>query len=226
MAISPGSKAVVESLSNHITELHAEWKVLLQLYGVGKERTDFLFGVAGSFFDTVYRTLIRDILLGIARLTDPARTGPKTKKKGAVKPKTNLVLERLARLPEVRTHSELLAAVRAKLAEIKTKSAAIRDYRNKYLAHLDLRAALGPTSDVLPGIKRQDIQAVLDDFAELFNFVGSRLGEPAIMFTNVSLIGGPKALVKHLEDAKTWRSLPPGKRQALLGEIVGASGSG
>lgn len=167
MPLSPESEKVVEALWKHITELHAEWKSLLQLFGVSQAQSDFLNKVAGAFFDTVYQTLIRDILLGISRLTDPLSTAGKD----------NLVLERLATLPEVQADSALSTKVAVKLSEVKGKATSIRDYRNKYLAHLDLAASLGPGSDVLPGIKRLDIDAVLDGFADLFNLIEQALRE-------------------------------------------------
>lgn len=203
MTLSPDSEKLVDALWKHITELHAEWKSLLHLFGVSQAQSDSLNKVAGAFFDTVYRTLIRDILLGISRLTDPLSTVGKD----------NLVLERLAALPEVQADSALSSKVAAKLREVKVKAASIRDYRNKYLAHLDLAASLGPGSDVLPGIKRQDIDAVLEGFADLFNLIEQTLRDSTVMFKEVSIHGGPQSLLRHLQDAQSWRALPFAERR-------------
>jgi hypothetical protein len=201
MALSADSAKVVEALWRHITELHSEWKILLELFGVSQAQSDFLNNNAAAFFDTVYDTLIRDILLGVSRLTAPLSTAGKD----------NLVLERLALLPEVRGDAALSSKVAAQLAAVKAQAVSIRDYSNKYLAHLDLAASLGPGSDVLPGIKRQDIDAVLQGIADLFNLIH----DGPVMFKWVTLHGGPKALLKRLHDAQSWRSLPWNERSAL-----------
>lgn len=205
MALSHNSARIVDALWNHITELHAELKTLLQLFGVTQEQSDFLNKAAGAFFDTVYRTLIRDILLGISRLTDPLATAGKD----------NLVLARLELLPEVTADAALSAKVSAKLADVKTKAGPIRDYRNKYLAHLDLAVSIAPGSEVLPGIRRQDIDAVLEAISELFNLIEQNLRDRTVMFKDVSIIGGAESLLRHLEDAQSWRRLPPTERLRL-----------
>jgi len=205
LPLSEESEKVFDALWKHITELHAEWKSLLQLFGVSQAQSDFLNKFAGAFFDTVYRTLIRDILLGISRLTDPLSTARRD----------NLVLERLATLPEVQEDSALSSKVAAKLSEVKAKATSIRDYRNKYLAHLDLEASLGSGSDVLPGIRRQDIDAVLDGFADLFNLIEQALRGSTVMFNEVAINGGPESLLRHLEDAQSWKGLPLAERRRL-----------
>jgi len=205
MSLSADSEKIVVAIWNHITELHAEWKILLALFGASQAQSDFLNKVAGAFFDTVYQTLIRDILLGISRLTDPLSTAGKD----------NLVLERLAQLPEVVADSTLSSKVTAKLTEVKAEARPIRDYRNKYLAHLDLDASLGPGPDVLPGIKRQDIDVVLQGFSDLFNLIEQTLRGPTVIFRKVSIFGGPQDLLRHLEDAQSWRALPFEERRRL-----------
>lgn len=203
MTLSTDSEQFIGALWKHITELYVEWNSLLRLFGVSQAQSDFLNRIAGGFFDTVYRALIRDILLGISRLTDPLSTAGKD----------NLVLERLVTLPEVMADSVLSSSVATKLSEVRDKASSIRSYRNKYLAHLDLAASLGPGSDVLPGIKQQDIDAVLEGFSELFNLIERSLRGSLVKFERVSIHGGPESLLKHLEEARLWRTLPRAERQ-------------
>jgi hypothetical protein len=198
MALSPTSEDTVNALWKHIAELHEEWKVLIELFGVSQEQSDLLNSSAGAFFETVYRTLMRDILLGISRLTDPLTTVGKD----------NLVLERLTGLPEVHMAQPLLSSVSAKLDEVKSLAVPIRDYRNKYLAHLDLGAALAPSPEVLPGIKRPDVEGVLLAMADLFNLISQPLRDTTVVFKDVAIMGGHRALLKCLDDARVLRSLP------------------
>ena len=198
MALSAESAKLVEAIENQITELHTEWKMLLQLFGVSREQSEFLKEVAGGFFETVYNTFVRDILLGIARLTDPCSTHRKD----------NLVLKRLTGLAELRANPELLAKVTAKLADVNSKVGAIRDYRHKSLAHLDLVSSLEPGSDVLPGITRQDIDTVLKGFEELLHLVELNFRGTSSDIKKAVLFGGAEDLLSHLKDARSWRGLP------------------
>jgi len=172
MAISADSEAVLHSLQDYVTELHEEWKTLLALFGSGERNFELVNSTAGAFFETVYRTMIRDILLGVARLTDPLQTAGKP----------NLVLERLTLLPEVLAVPSIGARVAAQLADVKGKAQPFRDYRNKYLAHLDLPTSLAPVGDVLPGIQRENVDTVLDAMSTLFNMVDGPLRDRFVMF--------------------------------------------
>ncbi len=213
MALSEDSTRVVDALWNHVSELHAEWKTLMQLFGVSAEQSQHLNTVAGALFDTVYRALLRDVLLGISRLTDALKTGGKD----------NLVLERLQLLGEVEADAALSATVAEKIADVRVKASSIRDYRNKYVAHLDLVAALGPGSSVLPGINRSDVDAALEAMADVFNAVEQGLRDRTVMFKDISIIGGAESLLRHLEDAQSWRGLPRSKRLRLTRFVHGAN---
>jgi hypothetical protein len=58
------------ALDHEVAWLHAKWNQYRQLYGRSPERVAFLNKVAGHFFGVVQRTLMEDILLHLARLTD------------------------------------------------------------------------------------------------------------------------------------------------------------
>ena len=205
MPLSSESTQVVDKLEDYITELHVEWKVLLQLFGSGDQQSKFLNRVAACFFDTTYRTFIRDIILGVARLTDPLKTGGQE----------NLVLDRLADLSEVNADVSLKAQVTAKLAEIKTAAEPFRAYRHKHLAHLDLQVSLQDAGDILPGIKKQNLDSTLALFVELLNLIEGRLRNRAVDFKGVATPGDAQALLRNLEDAQAFRQLSAGEKDRL-----------
>ena len=205
MAISAGSEAILHSLQGYVTELHEEWKTLIALFGSGDQTVQLLNKTAGALFETVYRTLMRDILLGVARLTDPLQTAGQD----------NLVLERLTLLPEVCADPSIRASVAAKLVDVKNKAKSFREYRHKYLAHLDLPTSLAPTGDVLPGIKREDVDGVLEEIATLFNMVDGPLRGRHVMFKDVAVHGGTPHLLRALEDAQALKELPLAERARL-----------
>ncbi|MBI4537085.1 MAG: hypothetical protein HY712_03910 [candidate division NC10 bacterium] len=203
---SAESAATLDALEDYITELHEEWKILLELFAAGDETSKLLNDTAGALFETLYRVLIRDILLGVARLTDPLKTAGKD----------NLVLERVTLLPEVVADTALSRAAAEILDEIKALATPFRDYRNKYLAHLDLPTSLSPSGDVLPGIKRQDVDAVVTAFAKLFNRVDGPLRDRHVVFKDVTIFGGPNSLLRACDDARTWRSVPASERRKIV----------
>lgn len=212
MGLSQPSEKIVDALGRQITELHAEWKTLIALFGTSEEQSRFLNEVAGVFFDTVYRALLRDVLLGISRLTDrPSTTG-----------KDNLVLECLCQLPEVAADETLRSTVTEKLAEIKSNSHGIREHRHKYLAHLDLNVALDRNLDLLGGLKRRDVERVLDGIAEIFNVIEQSHRDRTVMFGHVSIHDGAETLLRHLDDARSWRALDPAERRRLMPSGRGA----
>ena len=137
MVVSAESHAVLSALHSYITDVHQEWKTLIELFWSGDTRAKLLHRTASGFFDTVYRAILRDVLLGIARLNDPRKTAGQD----------NLVLERLLHLPEVVADATLCATVMDQFAEVRQRVKLFRDYRHKYLAHLDLLTSLQATDD-------------------------------------------------------------------------------
>ncbi len=203
---SSESAAILDSLKGYITELHEEWATLKELFASGDDTVKLLNDTASALFETIYHVLIRDILLGIARLTDPLKTGNKD----------NLVLERISQLPEVMADPSLVSASSKILVEINALATPFRDYRNKHLAHLDLPTALKPSGEVIPGIKLQDIDAVLAAFANLFNIVDGPLRDRPVLFEYIMIMGGPKSLIRACADSRTWRSLPLSERTKIF----------
>jgi hypothetical protein len=160
IVVSAESEAVLSALHNYISDVHQEWKTLIELFGSGDQRAKLLHHTANGFFDTVYQALLRDVLLGIARLCDPLKTAGQD----------NLVLERLLQLPEILGAPELLDNLTRQFAEIKAQAKPFREYRHKYLAHLDLLTSVQAVDDGA-GFKREDVGSVLAAIAKLFNMV-------------------------------------------------------
>jgi hypothetical protein len=142
--------SVFNLLQNDVTWLHARWKQYRQLYARSPERVDFLNKVAGHFFGVLQNTLYEDVLLNLARLTDPPRSGPGQE---------NLSLRKLPLLiadPALRSEVEALVKSALKASE------GARTWRNKHIAHRDLALALASSSDPPGAPSRAEIAAALD----------------------------------------------------------------
>src|SRR5258708_12709460 len=102
--------------------------MLMGLFG-GGERTEILLNdTAGAFFESIYQVLMRDFVFSVSALTDPTKTAGKN----------NLVIAQVCQLPEGIANRTLAAEVARLLEKGRLRIGPLRDYRNKYVAHLDL----------------------------------------------------------------------------------------
>lgn len=85
-----------------------------------------------------------------------------------------------------------------------------------YLAHLDLPTSLALSGDVLPGIRQEDVDAMLAAFARLFNRVDGPLRDRYVLFKDVVEIGGPKNLIEALRNSEAWRSVLGSEQKMIL----------
>ncbi len=202
--VSAESEAVLTALHGYITDVHQEWKTLIELFGSGDKKARLLSRTASGFFDTVYWALLRDVLLGIARLTDPLKTGRQD----------NLVLERLLKLPEVVADATLCTTATKQFEEVKEQAKPFRDYRHKYLAHLDLLTSVQVT-DATAGIKREHVEPMLASIAKMFNTVDGPVRDRYVLFDRVATLRGTDHLLVALEDAEAFAELPSRDRHKL-----------
>src|SRR5262245_7120359 len=99
--------------------LSEKWADYLTLYGTNESRVSLLNNAAPTFFGRIQNVMWGDILLSLARLTDPPETGPFRR--------TNLTLKAL---PRFLGDSCLELSVAAVLADIDVKAKFCRDWRN------------------------------------------------------------------------------------------------
>lgn len=62
---------------NEVAWLYIKWSEYDELFGKKPSRVDLLNDAAPTFFHIVQDCLFRDVILHIARLTDPPKTGGK-----------------------------------------------------------------------------------------------------------------------------------------------------
>ena len=150
-----------EALWQEITWLHAMWNAFHELYATSESNVELLNQSAPGFFSMCRYVLLRDILLGISRVTDPAQTGKKD----------NLSLERLANHIDQSTHSQLKAEIEQDLAVAKDRCSFARESRNRVIAHNGLLAILHGPANPLPEITKQKIEEALQIICEIMNKV-------------------------------------------------------
>lgn len=174
-------------LSQEIVHLHFKWQEFIRLFGEDPANIDILNQAAPLFFKTVQDIWIQDIMLHIARLTDPPESGRKGK--------TNFTL---MRLPQLIDKPELNKQITEKLEDLKSKIQRLRDWRNRRIAHRDLELMFGGSS-LLPTVGRQYLEEVLQAIRDVMNTIENKYMGSSTYFEDVTTQGSVRSLLFYLE---------------------------
>ena len=175
-------------LYQELAWLHIKWQQFRDLFGKDPARIELLNSIAPLFFYYLQQTLYDDVLLHLARLTDPPRSFGRE----------NLTVRRL---PELIAHPALSDEVATLLDQLSEKCDFARQLRNRRLAHADLLTARRQNAVPLPPESRQSVEEALDAFRTLLNrlevhFCESELGYAIGAETEP---GGAEEMVYYLE---------------------------
>lgn len=149
---------IYSALWQEVAWINKKWAQYVALFGTNSERIELLNRAAPSMIRTVQDTLWEDVLLHLARLTDPPKSMGKA----------NLSVRHLAALlagAPIGTKADSLAATALSACEF------ARDWRNRRLAHRDLDLALGQSVQPLAPASRAAVKESLVALEELLNSV-------------------------------------------------------
>ena len=202
-AFGPTLGPLYHALHNEVIWLHAKWLEYRKLYAQSEERIDLLNGTAAFFFRVVQDVLWDDVLMHIARLTDP----PKQKKF------ENLTFRRL---PEAVPDQPLANELRKLVKNALERSQFARQWRNKHLAHSDLSLAIDGKATPLPGVSRLHVEEALSCFREILNRLHVSYLNGEVAYDRFLTNEDAEALVHHLAvaarfDKRQRRRLEEGK---------------
>ena len=188
--MGPDLGAVFNELWDDIAWLHAKWNLYRQLYARSPERIAFLNKVASHFFGVVQDTLYEDVLLNLARLTDPPQSGPG---------RDNLTLRSL---PQLIADPALCSEMKRLVEAARRACEAPRAWRHRHIAHRDLKLALASTSDPIPGApSRAEIEAALHAIRAVLHRIEAHYRQPETAYQYVIPAGGDAdALVHYLRE--------------------------
>ena len=181
-------------LENELTWLSAKWLEYCRLFAKSKERVDLLNEMADFSFGIVQETMWENIILHIARLTDPATMGKYS----------NMTMLRLRDVSYCT--QEVTDQVMTLVTDAEEKAKFSREWRNKHLAHIDVDANLGRTVHLLAPITRQQIDNSLKSFMTLLNEISRAYKETEIGFDNFISYNDGDTLVYHLEKARLYEA--------------------
>jgi hypothetical protein len=176
-----------EALWQEIIWLHSKWAEYAVLYGTKESRVALLNKAAPRFARLIQDTLWEDVILHIARLTDPPKSAGKH----------NLTVQSLA------THigdSATRAKVEALVARAIEQAEFCRDWRNRHLAHRDLHLALARGAEPLKTGSRQSVREILQTLGQTLDTVSSRYLGSTTYFEFETDAGGALSLLYVLDD--------------------------
>lgn len=144
--------------------MFATWEVFKELFAQGQERAALLTWAGARLFRLIGRLLTQEIFLALSRLTDPPY--------GAGRP--NASLKRLAEAISEAGDEDLAAEIKAEVAKIQGSCTAIRERRNRVVAHSDLATALNPDKELMAGATVAKVEKVMREVREVLNRVEGR----------------------------------------------------
>ena len=184
---------VFTALTNELVWLHMRWANYLALFGASPSRVELVNRAAGTFFHIIQVVMWNDLLLGVARVTDPPRTGGRD----------NLTVQRL---PALVTGTPIDGAIRTQLDAVLTGADFARDWRNRHLAHRDLaRAIAGKEAEPLASASVAAVRECLSLIAALLNIIDNHYLESTMFYDMDYAPGDAQSLLgvlRHGLDAK------------------------
>ena len=167
--------------------VNMEWTQFVDLFGSKPSRVELLNQTAPAFFRIVQDSLWKEIVLTIARLTDPALSSGKT----------NLTL---CNLPDLVDDSATRETVSALITQLLVAAKFCRDWRNRHIAHADLSLALKKSSTPLETASRKQVDETLSLIVDVLNAVERHYADSETYFKGYRPLGGAMSLLYVLDD--------------------------
>jgi len=198
---------VYTEIDQDVTRIHAYWKLILQLFG-SQESVDILNRSAGFAIRTIQNSLTDSVILRIAKLTDPAKTGRFE----------NLSLSNLIDdLPSEPTDAVLRDHLATKLASIKTVVDGMRTIRNKRIAHRDHASAIKPAEKIL-GVPRSVFDKSIRLIREFMHEIQRHYGFEGTPYDLVELGRDGDSLLFYLQCGQKFIDLHEGVKLGRMSE--------
>lgn len=178
------------ALWQEVATLHFHWREYVELFGTKSERIALLNSVAPHFFRMIQDGMWETSLLNLTRLTDP----PTTRVGREQKP--NLTVRAL---PDLIDDATLKTKLGQLVVEAVSATLFARDWRDRRIAHRDLKLALEqPTTPLAEG-SRADVKKALKALAAVLNAVARHYLKAETAFDLGAPIGGATSLLHVLE---------------------------
>ena len=179
--------SLYHALWNELAWLYSKWGEYVELFGTKPSRIELVNTAAGHFFRIVQDSLWEDALLHIARLTDSLKSAGKE----------NLTIKKL---PQLIVNEPLNKNVSALIDVAVEKAEFCRDWRNRHIAHKDLKLALSSGAEPLKPASRAKVKEALSSISDVLNALSNHYMDSTTMFEDVGNVGGAVSLLYVIDD--------------------------
>ncbi len=180
--------SLFNSLYNEITWLTFRWIEFVELYGTKETRLELMNRSAPFLFFTIQKVLWENLLLGISRITDPPISMGKR----------NMTL---TAIPTFLTDDNFKKEIENDLKELMVESMFCRDWRNRWIAHLDYELATDrDNAKPLETGTRKKLKIAIKRIHSIYNKVEFEYLETTTGFEYLKSDRGAISLLYRIED--------------------------
>ena len=173
----------------------AKWQLIEQLFAKTTARSQLLMRIGSGFFALIKDSLVTDVMISLGRLLDkPHHNG-----------NHNLTLERLMNTVIRLGNIELAQKLEVHLKNAREAEIAARRYRNKRLAHNDLKTILDQEANPLPAATVGDIRKMLHEAGEFLNLIDLHFCRSTTAFGFTMIDGDANSLVRLAREGLLFR---------------------
>jgi len=183
---------IFHAIYNQLSWLYIKWEQYVEVYGTKPSRIDLINTTAPLFFRVVQDSLFEDIIIHIARLTDPPKSVGKP----------NLSIRQF---PNLIKDDDLRSNIEQKIDETLKLVSFCRDWRNRRIAHNDLQIALKDGANPLESASRKKVRDALESISSVLNEISVYYFDSTILFGETSSPGGALSLLHIIHDGLTAR---------------------
>ncbi|WP_271606236.1 MULTISPECIES: AbiU2 domain-containing protein [unclassified Bradyrhizobium] len=178
---------IYSALWQEVAVLHFDWHEYVELFGAKTARVDPMNATASRFFRLLQDRLWETTLLHLARLTDPAESP------GKGGGRTNLTIKAF---PDLIDDAALKERVTKLADEAGNRTEFARDWRNRHIAHRDLKLVLEQATTPLAAATREDVKKAVSTIAADLNEVAAHYTDSQTAFEHVAgPLGGAVSLL-------------------------------
>jgi hypothetical protein len=184
-----------EAAKQQLITASAKWLLVEQLFAKSKTRSEFLKRTGSGFFALVKDSLVTDVMISLGRLLDRSN----------LKGNENLTLERLVTSVSELGNGELALKLDAHLVNARAEYDATRLYRNKRLAHNDLKTILEQDANPLRPATVGDVRKTLREAGEFLNLIDLHYRRTTTTFGFQMIEGDADSIVRLIRDGMLLR---------------------
>jgi len=182
-------------IHNQVLWLHALWQELSYLY-LDELRVELLNISASTFFYNIQRASLNELVIGIARLSDPIGRGKNI----------NLSFNKMIGTIESLSDEELANNLKDILKKHKSLISQFKTQRNKIIAHSDYQTNIEGKVSKLGSVTKSDIADILKVYSDMLNKITFHYVEIS-MSHNPTIQTGAPGIIHDIRDALRYREL-------------------